>query len=259
MVLFKTLSGTIPANSNEITFTDSIINSNTIVEAYYNNNDVYTVETWQDGTTIGIVVNDHTVPVGIKVTLNNVNSFEPYDDTDLVNQINGLSDDVSALDGRLDTAEYDIDNLETRMGSAEDDIDALETAMAGKQNVLTAGDNITIENNIISASGGSDDYSTTEKVIGTWYDGKPLYRRVFTGLNIQQNTTAWVNVTDVLGLDIKYVINCHAYYIISDVKILSCGMSEYSYDNTIGLQINSTAGLTRPINILVLEYTKSTD
>lgn len=119
MVLFKTLSGTIPANSNEITFTDSIINSNTIVEAYYNNNDIYTVETWQEGTTIGIVVNDHDYSVGIKVTLNNVNSFEPYDDTALVNQISGLSDAVTALQN-------------------------------GKQDLLTAGDNISIVDNVIS-------------------------------------------------------------------------------------------------------------
>ena len=168
-VVFKTLSATLSANVNEVTFTDSMINSNSVIEVYYNSNDVYTLETWQDGTTIGIVTSDHNFAVGVKVTINNVTSFEPYDDTNLVNRIDGLSDDVGALDGRLDTAEDDIDSLETRMGGAEDDIDALES---GKQDVLTAGDNITIEDNVISASGGTDlSYSTTERVIGKWVDG----------------------------------------------------------------------------------------
>lgn len=182
MVLFKTLSGTIPADSNEITFTDSIINSNTIVEAYYDYNDIYTVETWQDGTTIGIVVSDHNVPVGIKVTLNNVSSFEPYDDTNLVNQISGLSDDVSALDGRLDTAEDNIILLDGRL-------DIVEETLPNKQNTLTAGDNITIKNNVISASGGSSmTYLETEHKVGTWIDGKDIYSVTIQFSNIEKGT-----------------------------------------------------------------------
>ncbi len=53
-----------------------------------------------------------------------------------------------------------------------------------KQDKLTAGNNITIENGVISATGGgsggtsSEVYSTEETVIGTWIDGKPLYRKV---------------------------------------------------------------------------------
>lgn len=186
-VLFKTLSGTIPANTNEITFTDSIINNNTIVEAYYNNNDVYTVETWQDGNTIGIVVSDHNVPIGIKVTLNNVNSFEPYDDTEVLSQLSSLSDDVSGLDGRLDNAEDDIDNL-------ENDVDSLETALSSKQDTLTAGDNITIEDNVISANGGGIDYSLTEQDTGIkWINGKPIYQKTIDFGALPSYTTKTVN------------------------------------------------------------------
>ena len=144
MVILKTLVGSLAANVNEITFTDTIINSNSIIEVYYNSNDIYTVETWQRENTIGIVTSDHDFPVSVKVLINNVVAFEPYDDTSLVNRIDGLED-------RIGDAEDAISGLATRVGNAEDDIDALET---GKQDVLTAGDNITIENNVISASGG---------------------------------------------------------------------------------------------------------
>lgn len=99
---------------------------------------------------------------------------------------------------------------DTNLNNIENGIAALDT---GKQNVLTAGNNITIENDIISATGGSGaggeslpigseiDYngnvssipdgweisdvdphtyiSNTEKIIGTW-DNKPLYRQIIT-------------------------------------------------------------------------------
>ena len=55
MVILKTLVGNLSANVNEMTFTDAIINSNSIIEVYYNSNDIYTVETWQRENTIGIV------------------------------------------------------------------------------------------------------------------------------------------------------------------------------------------------------------
>lgn len=194
-VLFKTLSGTLAANVNEITFSDSMINDNTIVEAYYNNNDVYTVETWQNGTTIGIVVNDHNVPVGIRVTLNNVNSFEPYDDSEVLSQLSSLSDDVGALDGRLNSAEDDIDNL-------ENDVDSLETTLSNKQDSLTAGNNITIVDNVISASGGDDVYSNTERVVGTWTDGKPLYEKTFY---IPNPTNSGYTQHDISNLGIAFI------------------------------------------------------
>jgi len=42
---------------------------------------------------------------------------------------------------------------------------------------------------------GGNDYSTDEKVIGSWIDGKPLYQKTFTGLNIP---TGWDNSNAVI-------------------------------------------------------------
>lgn len=204
-VVFKTLSTTLAANVNEVTFTDTIINSNSVIEIYYNSNDVYTVETWQDGTTIGIVTSDHNFSVGVKVTINNVISFEPYDDTDLVNRIGEDETAISGLADRVGTAEGDIDSLENAVGS-------LETALASKQDTLIAGDNITIEDNVISSTGGSSgiDYSTTEQIIGTWIDGKPLYCIVLPEISVSSG-----DVTYTHNLGIKYYIN---YYGICTVN-----------------------------------------
>ncbi len=184
MVILKTLVGNLSANVNEITFTDATINSNSIIEVYYNNNDIYTLETWQRENTIGIVTSDHDFPVSVKVLINNVIAFEPYDDTEVLSQL-------SDLDGRVTDAEDAISGLATRVGNAEDDIDALEDAVSNlntsKQDTLTAGDNITIENNVISASGGSDlSYSTTERKIGKWIDGTT---------DVYETTVYWEHVS----------------------------------------------------------------
>lgn len=78
MILLKTLTGTIPANSNEITFTDSMISSSSIVEVYYNNDDVYTEGAWQTGNTVGIHCSEHEGAVGIKILINNVTQLSEY-------------------------------------------------------------------------------------------------------------------------------------------------------------------------------------
>ena len=207
-VIFKTLSATLAANVNEVTFTDSLINSNSVIEVYYNSNDVYTLETWQDGTTIGIVTSDHNFAVGVKVTINNATSFAPYDDTEVLSQLSSLSDDVSGLTNRVGSAEDDIDSLETRMGSAEDDIDSLES---GKQDVLTAGDGISIENNVISSS-PNDIYSTTKTAIGVWIDGRIIYRQCFDlGEDIAIYSNTWYsNVVSIENID--KIICCFGQY-----------------------------------------------
>lgn len=241
-VVFKTLSATLAANVNEVTFTDSLINSNSVIEVYYNSNDVYTVETWQDGTTIGIVTSDHNFAVGVKVTINNVTSFAPYDDTSLVNQINGLSDDVSGLDGRLDDAEDDIDNLES----------SVESLGTNKQDVLTAGDNITIENNVISASGsGGVDYSTTERKVGTWIDGSDVYEVVVTNLNLPV-TNSWS--ADFLNeLLISDIISCDFYDSSNGIKIEIEQVQLLNY----GIRIQHSRAISnRSISRIIIKYLK---
>lgn len=237
-VIFKTLSATLAANVNEVTFTDSLINSNSVIEVYYNSNDVYTLETWQDGTTIGIVTSDHNFAVGVKVTINNVTSFAPYDDTDLVNQIDGLSDDVSGLTNRIGSAEDDIDSLETRMGYAEDDIDFLETS---KQDTLTAGTGITIEDNVISSSSGLI-YSESKHKVGVWIDGSDIYAITIHKSNIAMSNGLEIphNISN-LKMAIKVEALCYDESGISfPTTSIGTQYADASSERSLGFRCNTT-------------------
>ena len=65
-----------------------------------------------------------------------------------------------------------------------------ENVISATDTTYTAGNNITIENGVIS---GNVNYSTNEQVIGTWIDGKPLYRKTWvfeSEINIGSNSWA---------------------------------------------------------------------
>lgn len=101
-----------------------------------------------------------------------------------------------------------------------------------------------------------DNYSTDETVIGTWIDGKPIYRKVYTGLNFSLVAGQWVNV----GVTIP------------NVDILVTGRVLRQVNGTRGdirdgaLQVNSNGAVSGytmagwgSCNMIILEYTKTTD
>ena len=61
---------------------------------------------------------------------------------------------IQGIRGRLDTAESNITQLQTTTSTLSGDVSSLQQTVSGKQDQLTAGTNITIQNNVISASGG---------------------------------------------------------------------------------------------------------
>lgn len=61
---------------------------------------------------------------------------------------------IQGIRGRLDTAESNITQLQTNTSTLSGDVSSLQQTVSGKQDQLTAGTNITIQNNVISASGG---------------------------------------------------------------------------------------------------------
>lgn len=87
-------------------------------------------------------------------------------------------------------------NIENAIGDVQDNVDTLSTTVGGKQDTLTAGTNITIENNVISSTGGGSgyigDYSISEIDTGaTWIDGKKIYKK---SINIGSLPNAASNV-----------------------------------------------------------------
>lgn len=121
-----------------------------------------------------------------------------------------------ALTEGTKVADYTIDGSEGVLYAptpteyeAGDNITIEDGVISATDTTYTAGNNITIENGVISASGGSSiNYSTTEQVVGTWIDGTIIYSKTFTFTNREISNTSEVNIGKVTGsIAIKQFIN----------------------------------------------------
>jgi hypothetical protein len=108
-------------------------------------------------------------------------------------------------------------------------------------------------------------YSTTEQRIGTWIDGKPLYRRVITGTTPNSTTDSVIgNIgTDKKVVKIDGYINGGSTYQILPINFYFS--DEYSIatyvttnNGNIHMKLNSVNYQSKYTEIVV-EYTKTTD
>jgi len=110
--------------------------------------------------------------------------------------------------------------------------------------------------------GDANNYSTTEKVIGKWIDGKPIYQKtIFTTESLTENT--WL-ITDESGTNIDNVFD--SYYIR-----LNSGTGVVPLCTPIGISLDPTSLKVRIIAFqqvgnpnekgayIVYKYTKTTD
>lgn len=68
------------------------------------------------------------------------------------------------------------------------------TAVTAPSNTIVV-DIVLLDVNSGGGGGSSIHYSTTEQVIGTWIDGKPIYQRVITGLSLTTNRGTAYTIT----------------------------------------------------------------
>lgn len=100
-------------------------------------------------------------------------------------------------------------------------------------------------------------YSTTEKMVGTWSNGKPLYRRVIT---IPNMGTDWGTHLD----DIDYVINVSGY-LTSGGEVFPPNMplGSYGWTATYWTKSDGLLHVASSYSIdggaIIIEYTKTTD
>ncbi len=137
----------------------------------------------------------------------NINGYYVKDE-ETSQDMSTLSTRVSSLETDNTTNKSDITDLKTRMTTAESDIDALEgnvTTMQGNVNTLQGSVNTLEEIN---------NYSTSEKVIGSWIDNRPVYRKTIFISSLPATSEDGVsNVTvstGITGLDIP--INLYGMY-----------------------------------------------
>lgn len=111
-------------------------------------------------------------------------------------------------------------------------------------------------------------YSTTESVVGTWIDDKPIYRKVFTQANTNNITNVFSNLDNVIKMDClvreKTTIawrNLPWLYVYKDNygnPVWGGGFYYNQSQNTINFQVGSSIGDIDRL-ILIVEYTKTTD
>lgn len=120
----------------------------------------------------------------------------------------------------------------------------------------------------ITSTTGVDKYSTTETRVGTWIDGKPLYRRVFeiptTSLSsssttaISINGIGTVNVIDVRGY--IYVATSKYRYSINGMRTLDFGWRYDTQNHGMQLLVGTGLSAEGSVNgIAIVEYTKPND
>ena len=110
------------------------------------------------------------------------------------------------------------------------------------------------------ASKNIENYSTTETRIGTWIDGKPLYRKVLTGTKVigsvlvftVSNIETIVDVSGIIKVQDNY-INPLPFYENADVF----GRIQCVGDN-ISVITSSNAYANGP-TMIIAKYTKTTD
>lgn len=114
-------------------------------------------------------------------------------------------------------------------------------------------------------------YSTTEQVVGTWIDGKPIYRKVFTG-NMTNTTNEWVNLEKCNLNNVENIIDISGTIknTSSDRRVLPtsayentsyyCTFSYLGQTDYLQCYVNGWTYTTFGFKyIVVIEYTKTTD
>lgn len=114
-----------------------------------------------------------------------------------------------------------------------------------------------------SGGGGSFDYSTTEKVIGTWIDGKPLYQITLSLPNLPNNGS--INLTTPNNIKLLVDVEGVIYSTIDStyqrpLPFPADGGNQIRVDiNNSILRIVTYADWSLYVGYLTIRYTKTTD
>lgn len=154
---------------------------------------------------------------------------------------------VSANSQEFNTDDFEIENNVVSL-------DVTQRSFTGTQaewDVLTTAEKKTYGTvNITDDGDGSlEYYSTTEtKTNKVWIDGKPIYRRVFTGLSVTLAESSWAST----GLSVEYVDSILTARALNNAESLSVNARIHS--NTLFLYMYGLGGYA--VNTIVIEYTK---
>lgn len=218
----KILEATIPSGGSSATFTDSDI-PNSLIRVYSTNSNIYPQNISLTGNTLTVTYEVVSSALGVAVELVKqgleIDDNLTSDNTDHAlsakqgKVLKGLIDGLDIPDNISEMQDVDITDIEDEQVLAWD-----ETA----QKFV----------NVDQSGGSSINYSTTEHVIGTWYDGSILYEKTkvipFSSFTSIQGGTRYVYGYVGSGENVKYIEG----FMHSSYGICFLGSRNYEADNT---------------------------
>lgn len=105
-------------------------------------------------------------------------------------------------------------------------------------------------------------YSTTETRIGTWIDGKPIYRKVITGLKTPTNADTWTVKASISNVDT--MVKLDGFFFGNDGRAMSLNFPQPSYYSCVSfingnIEIRVASNWVNKDCFVITEYTKTTD
>lgn len=107
-------------------------------------------------------------------------------------------------------------------------------------------------------SGGGEVYSTEETRIGTWVDGKPIYRKVFSGTSGGSGTSIQFGTVDSLSELVYMYGKIYHAGIKGYVSIAETNVELQQIGNALHMYIGNVV-LANQLFTVIAEYTKTTD
>lgn len=208
--ILKALKHTFAVGDTAYTFSDNSITDETIIDVYFTKDIPYEVS--QNNNTVTVEISPLSYAVGCAIVINNVDSVD-YPIT---------AENVSYFDSNVK-----LELLEHR-SELNELINGIGLLDSEKQDNLTAGTNITISDNVISASGGGVDYSTEEQNTGLkWLDGSTIYQKTYIVSNASGLATGqWLTVFDSTNMNLILIKDAVA----TRINGLSYPLPHLSYD-----------------------------
>ena len=160
---------------------------------------------------------------------------------------------IGAVSTSVDLSEYyNKTEVDTLLAEKVSTSDLVPSKFSGTKAII---------GNQVSGGGGSalHVYSTEEKVVATWIDGRPIYERTYTDLSIVTGTDTWKTVDSNLNADIEFLVYCNAFgtnEILKGTK-MNIGISDSQFED--GKLMVTTINSGRTITNVIVQYVKTTD
>lgn len=258
MVVTKILETTLSAGNTSVSFTDTDI-PNSLIRVFTSNPDIIPVSRTLSGNTLTVTFEAQTnnIDVALEMVKAGLDIVDNLTSTDTdkalsANQGKVLKDDIDTVSGNLSSLSDIVNNLD--IPDDITDLDDVNVTSIQDGQVLAWNEDASKFVNVNQSGGSSsDDYSTSETVIGKWIDDSSLYRRVFdlgsdTSISNSQWVISGITITNLNKIIKAMSVNStgtfyplNAYHTSGNVNLLACRDGNPATSRWIILEYTKTA------------------